>query len=112
MSAIKESEYARLATIFNAMGAALPAHDVQFVYDLIDRVIEGYAEAAISLADPLPVLVSDSLPGLLLGVAENSALVADSSGNLAWYHLAHLQVKYPPDSPYRLRLGWAEKGNR
>lgn len=65
---------------------------------------------------PVPVTGRDGTPAVALGafVDQGAAylfVVADDGSFRVWDY-DEATAKFPPDGPYRLLLGWAEKGRR
>lgn len=77
----------------------------------LDRIAERPSESLISIG-PFPV---EFAGGDDWGIA--IALRGDGwiawlrwDGSLRWSESQHARFKFPPDGPYRLLMGWAEKG--
>lgn len=81
-----------------------------------------------ALPDPLPVDVVHPGGGAWFGVAVaterivawdedgpphavmEQVLVIAANGYALWVNKEHVTFKFPPNGPYRLLMGWAEKG--
>jgi hypothetical protein len=127
MSGKTESGYAKLAQLFNRLSVDHPELEgaLQELYNAFEAIDDARTleprGGGIALADPLPAVWTWSKESgdeveenaVVLGVTrDRAAAIVTAAGRLEVVPMFELTVKFPPSSPYRLLLGWAEKGNR
>jgi hypothetical protein len=116
-----ERSFGDLAAVMNDLADRLGEDDKPLlarIYDLFDSIYltaTSRSTRAISLPDPLPAEaeeggVPDPVPVVVLGISGNYAYVVSRDGGSWWSPVTQLRYKFPPDGPYRLLFGWAEKG--
>lgn len=68
---------------------------------------------AAALPHPIPAEMHSGHPVVVIAISDErprDVLVIDRDGLMMWVPSSMLTLKYPPDGPYRLLFGWAEKG--